>query len=255
MNREICGGGGASIYPLIGDVTSTAGNAPVSVTGIQGIPVQQAFLSGDETMFFDNTLNMWVPRIIAPGDLPIATSTTFGVVKPDNTTVTIAGGVLSATGGSGLLLQTNSVNNGSQTKLNLVAGTNITLTDNGVGSVTVATSGNATGNHFISTGSTPGFTIDPVHAGTGATASIVGTDTAGMFTLNTGIGATGGIPFGITFAAGFAGPPAGFFYAANSNAGVTPTHALTSTSNIRLFSEAILTDSTTYQWFYMVIGF
>ena len=44
-------------------------------------------------------------------------------------------------GGSGIDLQTNGVDNGSQTKLNLQAGTDVTLVDNGTGTVTI----NATG--------------------------------------------------------------------------------------------------------------
>lgn len=47
-----------------------------------------------------------------------------------------------ATGGSTIDLQTDGVSNGDQTTLNLVSGTNITLTDNGTGSVTIdATAG------------------------------------------------------------------------------------------------------------------
>jgi hypothetical protein len=41
-------------------------------------------------------------------------------------------------GGAPLALQTNGTPNGSQTLLNLAAGSNITLTDNGTGTVTVA---------------------------------------------------------------------------------------------------------------------
>jgi hypothetical protein len=80
----------------------------------------------------------------------------------DNNRVTAIGGVSSTDGvsvvaayvnptnhrllvdlgsGSGVTLQTNGTNNGSQTLLNLVAGTNITLTDNGSGSITIASSG------------------------------------------------------------------------------------------------------------------
>ena len=40
-------------------------------------------------------------RTIVPADLPVATGSTLGVVKPDNSTVTISGGVLSAIGGGG----------------------------------------------------------------------------------------------------------------------------------------------------------
>lgn len=51
-------------------------------------------------------------------------------------------GQLDETGsGSSLTLQTNGSPNGSQSLLNLVAGTNVTLTDNGSGSVTIASSG------------------------------------------------------------------------------------------------------------------
>ncbi len=41
----------------------------------------------------------------------------------------------------GLTLQTNSVNNGSQTKLNLINGANITITDGGTGGVTIGAGG------------------------------------------------------------------------------------------------------------------
>ena len=40
-------------------------------------------------------------------------------------------------GGGGIVLQTNGIGNGSQTLLNLVGGTDITLTDDGVGGVTI----------------------------------------------------------------------------------------------------------------------
>lgn len=53
--------------------------------------------------------------------------------------------VITATGGSGVTLETNGVANGSQTLLNLVAGTNITLTDNGSGSITITASGSGGG--------------------------------------------------------------------------------------------------------------
>lgn len=40
MNREIVIPGGAGIYPLTGDVVSSAGSPTVKVIGIQGFPVQ-----------------------------------------------------------------------------------------------------------------------------------------------------------------------------------------------------------------------
>lgn len=62
----------------------------------------------------------------------------------------------SSTGGSGtgfgITLQTNGVNNGVQSLLNLVAGSNITITDNGDGSVTFdASGGGGTGAPYVST--------------------------------------------------------------------------------------------------------
>jgi hypothetical protein len=36
-----------------------------------------------------------------PAQLPLATSSTFGVVEPDNVTITVSGGVLTSTGGGG----------------------------------------------------------------------------------------------------------------------------------------------------------
>jgi len=52
------------------------------------------------------------------------------------------------TGGSGITLKTNGTNNGSQSILNLAAGTNMTLTDNGSGTVTFASSGGGGGGSF-----------------------------------------------------------------------------------------------------------
>ncbi|MGH9406050.1 MAG: hypothetical protein ACRD3D_09490 [Terriglobia bacterium] len=57
-------------------------------------------------------------------------------------------------GGAGVALETNSVNNSSQSTLNLVAGTNVTLANTGGGNVTISAasgSGNATGLTFGST--------------------------------------------------------------------------------------------------------
>ena len=54
---------------------------------------------------------------------------------------TIADPLVAVGGGSSILLQTDGVNNGSQSILNLKEGTNITLTDDGVGGVTIDASG------------------------------------------------------------------------------------------------------------------
>ena len=41
------------------------------------------------------------PRAMVAADMPAATSSAFGAVKPDNTTITISGGVISSVGGGG----------------------------------------------------------------------------------------------------------------------------------------------------------
>ncbi len=43
-----------------------------------------------------------IAGVATPAQLPEATSATFGIVKPDNSTITISGGVISAVGGGGL---------------------------------------------------------------------------------------------------------------------------------------------------------
>jgi hypothetical protein len=52
-------------------------------------------------------------------------------------------------GGIGLLLQTNGVDNGSQSLLNLQAGTNVTITDNGSGTITISASGGGGGGGTV----------------------------------------------------------------------------------------------------------
>jgi hypothetical protein len=64
---------------------------------------------------------------------------------------TIGGSGSGGTGGGvGLTLQTNGVNNGSQSLLNLQEGTNVTITDNGSGTVTISASGGGGGGTVTS---------------------------------------------------------------------------------------------------------
>lgn len=65
MNREIVVPGGAGVYPLQGDVTSTAGNNTVKVTGFQGVPVQYLTLLGGETYQYNPNVAAWQPILIA----------------------------------------------------------------------------------------------------------------------------------------------------------------------------------------------
>jgi hypothetical protein len=64
---------------------------------------------------------------------------------------TIGGSGSGGTGGGvGLTLQTNGVNNGSQSLLNLQEGTNVTISDNGSGTVTISASGGGGGGTVTS---------------------------------------------------------------------------------------------------------
>lgn len=60
------------------------------------------------------------------------------------TTLDFTGSTVSGLGG-GLTLKTNGTTNGSQTLLNLAAGSNVTLTDNGSGQVTIASTAGGSG--------------------------------------------------------------------------------------------------------------
>ena len=79
-----------------------------------------------------------------------------------------------ATGVSGLTLETNEVLNGSQTLLDLHAGTGITLTDNGTGRVTVASSGGGVSGSGT-TGTIPVWTSSTALGNSGFTDNGAGT--------------------------------------------------------------------------------
>lgn len=65
MNREIVVPGGAGVYPLTGDVASTAGNPQVRVTGLQGVPVANPGFQGGEDLQYNINSNNWVPTLRA----------------------------------------------------------------------------------------------------------------------------------------------------------------------------------------------
>jgi len=81
-----------------------------------------------------------------------------------------------ASGGAGALLKTNGTSNGSQSILNLTAGANTTLTDNGTGTIIIASSGSGgvvsvtgTTNQIIVTGTTTPTLSLPQSIGTSST--------------------------------------------------------------------------------------
>lgn len=65
MNREIVSGIPGSIYPLIGDVTSTAGNNRVTVTGLEGIPLTLGPYASGVTWQYVSSTNTWQPILQA----------------------------------------------------------------------------------------------------------------------------------------------------------------------------------------------
>lgn len=65
MNREIVQPGGAGVYPLTGDVTSQAGNAPVRVVGLQGVSIVSTSPLGGANLQFNPNTGQWTPILRA----------------------------------------------------------------------------------------------------------------------------------------------------------------------------------------------
>lgn len=94
---------------------------------------------------------------------------------------------------TGIVLETNSVLNGSQVLLNLHAGTNITLTDNGSGTITIDATGGASGVTSVtgtadritsSGGTTPSIDIAATYVGQ-TSITTLGTITTGTWSATT----------------------------------------------------------------------
>jgi hypothetical protein len=65
VNREIVMPGGAGLYPLQGDVTSTAGTNRATVTGLQSIPILASTPSPANNLQYNANTNQWTPTAIA----------------------------------------------------------------------------------------------------------------------------------------------------------------------------------------------
>lgn len=61
MNREVVIPGGAGVYPLTGDVQSSAGSPTVRVTGIQGIPVEAVVPDPGAVLTYNASNADWEP--------------------------------------------------------------------------------------------------------------------------------------------------------------------------------------------------
>jgi hypothetical protein len=70
-----------------------------------------------------------------------AAAKTFNVPVTINGNLTVTGTCTGCGGGGSITLKTNGVNNGSQSILNLKAGSNVTLADDGAGGVTISSTG------------------------------------------------------------------------------------------------------------------
>lgn len=68
MNREVFPGG---IYPLAGDVQSTAGQQSVTVIGIQGVPVENTPPSDQSRLVYQASTSQWQPTPIANDSISV----------------------------------------------------------------------------------------------------------------------------------------------------------------------------------------
>lgn len=95
-------------------------------------------------------------------------------------------------------------------------------------------------------------------AGSGATASIVGSNTAGVVTVHTGTGTTLGPLATITFSLSYTGPAVGIVQYGNTGGPLYPPIYTTTTSTTLEFGSTAagsLTTSGTYLFNYVVIGY
>lgn len=118
---------------------------------------------------------------------------------------------------------------------------------------------NVVGSHLVGYGTAPTIAVG-AGGGTGATASIVGTDVGGEITLNTGTTpSTGATAVTVTFHRAFGSAPFVSLSPANANAallsGVTAVYITATTTTFVITTGSTgLTGSVTYKWNFGVIG-
>lgn len=115
---------------------------PVPTTVVSPAKLRSAKLSFSQELARDienlatnlNALYSLLANVSQAVSIPAASTKAAGLVKPDGTSISVGSdGTL-----HGALLETNSVENGSQAKLNLIAGTNVLLSDDGAGNITAS---------------------------------------------------------------------------------------------------------------------
>lgn len=167
--------------------------------------------------YLRNNATNYVDSAIQAGDLPLATTVAFGAVKCDGTTITCTAGVIAAVGGgSGATLQTNTVNNSSQTTLNLLnsstnaAGLTLTLTNTSGGNVQGEIAGTITAAHVAPVTNVAGGALGSVHyqSAANATAFLASPTTSGhTFFLGWTPSGSALAPIAIDLATYLASPP------------------------------------------------
>lgn len=102
---SVCGGGGGGSGTVVSVGISApswlaVGGSPVTTSGTLALTAATGQTS-HEVIGTCGTATSFGPCALTGADLPLATVSLFGAVKPDGTTITISGGVISAVGGGG----------------------------------------------------------------------------------------------------------------------------------------------------------
>ena len=186
---QICGHNTTGVYQWMTVGTGSSGTPGGATNSIQfnGGGSFAGLLNSTSTREYLTETNSAAPVLgpILAGDLPVATASAFGAVKPDGTTITIAGGVLTSLGGAGGT-ETVSINGGTAVapvsgNVNLTIPPLIPAANSGLSFTT--TGGNVVGSTVSA--------MDIQPAGTGYTVPAADcTGTGGTFLLNGGSGTT-----------------------------------------------------------------
>lgn len=148
--RVTAGGSGSGITQLTGDVTA----GPASGSAVATIAAAAVTLAK-------------IANALANSKLLGSGATGIGAPYEEITlgsNLSMVGSTLNAA--AGVTLKTNGTNNGSQVILNLIGGSNVTLTDDGVGGITIALTGSGTGD-VVGPGAAVDDTIVVFDGGTG----------------------------------------------------------------------------------------
>lgn len=92
MNREIVLPGGAGVYPLTGDILSTAGNATVTVTGLQGIGIDPVNPSTGANLQYSSATQKWEPTLRAAIQVNGVTASDDGLISVNVAKQTLVNG-------------------------------------------------------------------------------------------------------------------------------------------------------------------